>query len=313
MTKSRKLAYLALLITAIIWGIAPPVIKYTLRFLSPFAFLFYRFLLASIIIAAPTILKLKKIKLNLRDWLLYLFLGFLCTPLNLILLFLGIQKTTAIDASLISIISPILVIIGGVLFLDEKVNKTERIGIIITIAGTIITMVQPFFENNINIGRSIFGNFLVFLGTLVWVAFTLLAKKNHRDRLDPLVLTGLSFWVGLITMIPLFLYERLALNDYLKSIFLTTQPIFFLDPRALPGVLFMAIFSSIVAYFAYIYGLTKIEASEATIFTYLQPIFAVPIAVIFLKETLSLAFIFGSVLIILGVFICEYRFNKRKA
>lgn len=291
------MAYLALLTTAVIWGIAPPIIKYTLNFLSPISFLFYRFLLASIIIAAPTILKLKKIKLNLRDWLLYVFLGFLCTPLNLILLFLGIQKTTASDASLLSIISPILIIIGGVLFLNEKVNKMEKIGIAITVAGTIMTVIQPFFERNINFEKNILGNLLVLLGTLVWVVFTLLTKKNHKDRLDPLLLTGISFWVGLITVIPLYFYEKWTTFDL----------------RALPGILFMSIFSSIVAYFAYIYGLTKIEASEATIFTYLQPIFAVPIAVIFLKETLSLAFIFGSALIILGVFICEYRFNKRKA
>lgn len=294
MTKSRKLAYLALLITAIIWGVAPPIIKYTLNFLSPVSFLFYRFLIASAIIAVPTILRLRKVKLNLRDWLLYLFLGFLCTPLNLILLFLGIQKTTASDASLISIVSPVLIIVGGVLFLNEKVNKMEKIGIAITVAGTIMTIIQPFFERNINVEKNILGNLLVLLGTLVWVVFTLLTKKNHKDRLDPLLLTGLSFLVGLITVIPFYSFEKWTMFDL----------------RALPGILFMAIFSSVVAYFAYIYGLTKIEASEATIFTYLQPIFAVPIAVIFLKEKLTLPFIIGAIFIIVGVFICEYRFKK---
>jgi len=62
MSKSRRLAYLALIISAFIWGIAPPIIKYTLRFISPVQFLFYRFLIASLLVAIPTILRIKKIK-----------------------------------------------------------------------------------------------------------------------------------------------------------------------------------------------------------------------------------------------------------
>jgi len=87
MTKDRKTAYLALLTTAVIWGLAPPVIKYTLRFLSPVSFLFYRFLIASTLVTLPLLLKLKKAKPSKKDLLLYLFLGFLAGPLNLLLLF----------------------------------------------------------------------------------------------------------------------------------------------------------------------------------------------------------------------------------
>lgn len=291
MNKDRKLAYLALFVSSLIWGMAPPIIKYTLGFISPASFLFYRFLLATIIIAIPLALRLKKLRPNSKDFLLYLFLGFLCTPLNLVFLFWGIEKTTAIDASLISIISPILVVLGGVIFLKEVVTKKESFGIGIALAGTLLTLLQPLLENGL--GGNLWGNFLVFLGALVGVVFTLLAKKYHH--LDPFLLSAISFVVGLIVLAPL--------TSYLS---LPTLP-------ALPGLVFMAIFSSVVAYFAYSFGLSKIEASEATVFTYLQPLFSIPLAVILLQEKLSLPFAVGASLILIGVLFCEQRTGPEKA
>lgn len=292
MTKSRRLAYLALFLAALIWGVAPPIIKYTLQFISPISFLFYRFLIASVIIAIPTALRIKKVKPSKKDLLDYLYLGFLCTPLNLLLLFWGIQRTTAIDASLISITSPFLVAIGGALFLKENITKREGVGIGIAMAGTLLTIIQPMLEKGFGF-QNVEGNMLVFLGTLVWVVFTLLAKKKHH--LDPFLLSSLSFMVGLMVFLPLVPTSHFPPSPALLP--------------ALPGILFMAVFSSIIAYSTHLYGLSKIEASEAVVFTYLQPIFTIPVATVFLREKATLPFIVGATLIAAGVFLSSFRFK----
>lgn len=286
MTKARKSAYLALLTTAIIWGFAPPIIKYTLYFISPVAFLFYRFLIVSLIIAIPLFVKLRRLKLNFSQLSQYAALGFLGTPLTLYFLFTGMERTTAIDASIIWIIAPILVVLGGVFFLKEHVTKTEKIGIGLTLLGTTITIFQPLLETGLNLTGDIRGNILVFFGTCAWALFTLLAKKA---KLDPFTLTAISFVVGMVVFFP----------------FLLTKPLPPVNPKAFFGILYMALFGSLIAYFTYIYGLAKIEASEATIFTYLQPLFAIPLAAVWLKETITLSFLTGALLIGLGVFTCE--------
>lgn len=293
MSKQRKLAYLALILAAFIWAVATPIIKYTLNFASPLSFLYFRFLAASLIVAIPVCLKIIKIKPTKKDWLAYLLLGFLCTPLNLYLLFIGLQRTTAINASLISITSPFLAAIGGALFLKENVSKKERFGIGIAIFGTIFTIIQPLFDNVSQIGSHIGGNLLVFSGTLVWVIFALLVKKFRH--LDPFLLSSFSFIIGLFCLFPF-----VSLNT--KYLILNT--------KAIPGILYIGIFSSVVAYFAHIYGLTKIEASEAEVFTYLQPFFAVPLSVIFLGEKITLPFLLGAALIATGVYISN--FSNRK-
>jgi drug/metabolite transporter (DMT)-like permease len=288
---ARKRAYLALLTTALIWGLAPPIIKYTLRFTSPLTFLFFRFLIVSLILFIPLIIKLSKIKLNFKLCLEYLFLGLLGTPLTLLLLFYGMQKTAAINASLISIFTPILIILGGVLFLKETVTHQERWGISLVFAGAFLSVIEPIFKNGAGASQSLTGNLLIFGGSLAWASFSLLRRKAG-ERLDSFILSASSFVVGLIILLP-FVTFRFSLSTF--------------NSNAWPGILYMAILGSVVAYFTYIYGFSKIEASEATLFTYLEPVFSIPIAIIFLKETPSSLFLVGTVLIVVGVIISQAR------
>lgn len=290
MSNQRKKAYLALLTTSFIWGIAPPLIKYTLNYAAPETFLFYRFLIVSLIMFIPLVIKIKRLKPSRGDWLKYLILGFLGTPLTLLLLFWGVNQTSATESSVIGELGPIWVILGGVWWLKEKITRQEKLGVALILSGTLIAIIQPLLSTDFSHWNHLFGNVLVFLSTLVWAGFSLFSRRERQ--LDPFVLTAVSFIVGFFILLPKLLIK---------------PALFSFQPTAVWGIVYMAVLGSVVAYFTYIYGFSKIEASEATIFSYLQPIFAVPISVIFLKETVSRLFLLGSLFIIAGVFICETR------
>jgi len=295
MSQARKTAYLALIVTMIIWGLSPPIIKFTLGFVNPFEFLFFRFSIAGLIFLLPTLSLIRKNWLSFRkNWWRYLSFGLLGTPITLFFLFSGLKSTSAIDASLISVIAPILVVTGGGFFLKEKVTKKEKAGLIIALAGTTITLIQPLLEKQAQ--GSIKGNLLVLTGTIAWAAFTLLSKKNKQ--LNNFILVGCSFLIGFFIFLPLFCFTRdnMPLAD-----------LFLIDSRALLGIIYMALLGSVVAYLTYLWGLRKIEASEATIFTYLQPIFAVPAAFVILGEQPTLPFAIGASFIATGVYLSEKR------
>lgn len=294
--KKRIKAYLVLTIVSLLWGVASPVIKYTLNFIPPYSFLFWRFLLTSLIFLPIFIYLFLRQPIKAKDWPWLIFLGFLSTPLSLILLFVGYEKTTSMDGVLISATAPIFITIGGALFLKEQVTKTERIGLIIAVIGSLITVSQPIFEGNLFKG-SLTGNFLVFLSVIAWVLFALLAKKKSF-KYHPVIPTAIGFFVGLITIIPFVIFkENSSILNFKFEI---------LNLNALIGVLYMVIFSSVIAYTLYLYGLSLIEASETTIFAYLQPIFAAPFALWWLGEKITLPFLLGAAFIALGVFISEY-------
>lgn len=295
----RLKAYILLLIVSAIWGVASPVIKYTLDYLPPFTFLFWRFLITSIVFLPVFLIYIKKHPVKLADLPKLSFLGFLGTPLTLALIFLGYQRTTAMDGVLISATAPIFIALGGAIFLKEKITKLEKIGLGLAIFGSLVTVSQPLFEGGFLKG-ALTGNLLVFGSVLSWTAFTLLSKEDfHRHH--PFVITAFCFFVGLIVIFPLFLHEQLTINNQL----LLNDHQFLLNVRSLPGVIYMSIFSSVIAYTLYEYGLSLIEASETTIFAYLQPIFAAPVSLIWLKEPITPLFLLGAAIIAIGVILSE--------
>lgn len=299
---NRIKAYFSLLLTSIIWGIASPVIKYTLSYIEPFAFLFWRFLITGLVFLPILIiyLKKKKIKLTFAKIRQLSALGFLGTTLSLGLLFLGYKYTTAVDGALIYSTAPIIVIIGGALFLTETITKQERWGAFIAFLGSIVTVSQPILEGQALALTNLAGNLLVFCSAVVWAVYCLwLRKTETEEKTDPLVLTALGFFSGLITIIPFFLWENSITHQQL-----------IINHSALPGIFYMSLFSSIIAYFSYNLGYSLIEASEAVLFDYLKPLFAVPLAAIWLKEPITLSFLAGAALIALGVFLTEYKPQK---
>jgi len=319
MTKRLK-AYILLLLVSIIWGVASPVIKYTLSFTTPYAFLFWRFLITSLVFLPFFLYFIRKHPLKLKSIPRLVFLGFLGTPLTLLLLFAGYNKTTSIDGAIIGSVAPIFIVIGGALFLKEKVTSLEKAGLVIAVIGSLITIVQPFLEGKTLALANFEGNLLVFGSVLSWSAFTLLAKKDFYHH-HPFVITAFCFFVGLLVITPFFLFEGISSTPQLTTR-PTTHPAE-LDPAsrdnsllihssALPGILYMSLISSVIAYTLYMYGLSLIEAGEASLFAYLQPVFAAPLSILWLKESISGIFIIGAFLIAVGVILTEYRPKQRK-
>ena len=298
MNKTRLTAYTALSITSVIWGIGAVLIKYSLNYTSPFTFLFYRFAIVAIIFLPIFIYQAKKSKLKLKDLPFLILLGFMASTLNLALLFNGMKLTSAIEATFIGALSPILIVIGGAVFLKEEITALEKIGAVFAFTGSIFIIIQPILANGRLALTSLEGNLLVFLATIIWIAYSLMARKHESaKKCAPLMLTSFTFLVGFLTIIPFFLIEKLQ----------TTEPLFWVDPRAVPGIIYMSLLGSCIGFFCYNLGFSLIEASEATIFSYLTPIFAFPLAVLWLGEKIDQWFVFGAVLIFIGVFLTEYK------
>jgi len=296
----RTKAYIALLTTALIWGFAPPIIKYTLGFVNPVEFLLIRFLIVSILILPAFLIKFKKHPFKIKDLPMLILVALCGTSITLGLLFWGLSKTSTLDSAVISSTTPLMIVLAGAFFLKEIITKQEKLGLFLAFSGTAIAIISPLFNGKMFHSGNTFGNLLVFLSNLTWVTYSILSKKLAK-KYPSFNITAFSFFVGLITFLPLFLIQNPDLSALRHQL-----------PAALPGILYMSIFGSIIAYFTYTYGFSLIEASEATLFTYLQPLFTAPLAVLWLKETMKAPFIIGAVFIALGVFLTEYKPKKYK-
>lgn len=299
MSPHRLKAYTYLLITAVIWGIAGPVIKFTLGGLDPTLFLVYRFGVASL--AAIVVFLIYGIKLHRVNLVELGIYAFLTSTVGLGLLFLGYDETTAIDASLISATAPFFVAIAGALFLKEHFTRREQIGTVIAFAGTAITILEPVLKNGHGFS-SIRGNLLILASVIVGVITSIMAKKIMRTNISATTVTNASFMVGFATSLPLAI-KQYGLEGTIATI-ASTGIEFHL------GVIYMAILSGTLAYTLWHKAEKMIEVGEVGLIAYTYPIFSTPIAVIWLGEKITLPFIVGAVVIATGVLIAELKPKK---
>ncbi len=295
----RLHAYLFLLITAIIWGIAGPIIKLTLGGIEPLLFLTYRFFLSSLLAIPLLFITKHEWPKSIGDFFLILLLSFLTSTVSLGFLFFGLKDTTVLEMSLMELIGPILIVVAGGIFLREHVTKTEKIGMLIALLGTSLTIIQPIFQDGLEIIKA-GGNIMILLYLVVTAFSAVILKELLRKGYSPLGLTNISFIVGFITLAP-FLYREMGNTKQIYQTLINTPFVFHL------GVIFMAFISGTLAYTLNNLGQRTIEISEAALFSYLVPIFSAIIAVFLMGEKVTPVFIIGSIVVCAGVAIAEIK------
>jgi drug/metabolite transporter (DMT)-like permease len=304
MEPNRKHAIVAIVTTVAIWGVATPIIKVTLNYIPPFSFLLIRFILASFILYFLVDWKKGYLKHLGKKGFVYAFLiGALGSSVNLGLYFWGVNFTTSFEATVIYSSAPIFIVLGGALLLKEHVSQKEFLGLLIALCGFALIAFRPIFENGSNLSLNFKGNVLVFLAVIAWTAYSLFSKfifngDKSGEKFSPMFVTFVTFFAGAITLIPFGIYEIMTVDiNYAK---------------AAPGILYMTIAATVVAYALYEYAVKTIDVSETAIFQYLQPVFTLPLSLVFLGEPFSPVYIVGGILVAGGVFLSEHHPVKIK-
>lgn len=282
--------YLAIITAHFIWGINFIAAKFALQEFPPMSLAFLRFFFA-LILLLPFLLTEKK-KIAKIDLPVLLGIGLLMVTLNIGFFYEGLKRTDVTTASILTLIVPVLSVLGGWWFLKEKVYVVNLAGIFLGLLGTILVVGLPFIILGIQpTSQSMLGNILIILASISWVAGAMLSKSILK-KYSTLTLTAIIFAVGTVTfLIP-------AINEYVKN------PLWYQQITILGilGLGFITIASSICGYFLFEWGLSKLGVIKADLFQYIEPIIATTLGVLILNEQLRFSFIIGGVLIALGVY-----------
>lgn len=297
MNPARLKAYFYMLLATAIWGIAGPIIKFTLEGIEPSTFLAYRYGLS--IFVGFLIFGFKGFAYPKKPKVILMLLAeaFLGSTLSLGLLFAGLKYTTVLNLTLISILAPLITAESGVRFLHERITKREKIGMAIALIGALFTVIGPLTEPGGD-GTHTFGNILIFLHLASGIIPAILAKKLLREGVRATTITNFRFLVGFIS---LFIFTIYSFG------FSTISSLPSLDFKYHLGVIFMALISGNLAHILFYKAQKTIEVAEAAIFSYLNPIFAAPLAILWLGEKITTELIVGFVIIAIGVTISEYK------
>ncbi len=207
----HQLAILAITLSTIIWSIAPPIFKWSLRQIHPFTLMFFRFLLATLIMIP--IVK-TKIKIKFEDFYKFFLLALFGLTFNMIFFYKGLMLSQSINAPIISSSIPILMLISGIIFFREIPKSKEIIGMIISLIGILIIVLRPI--DHLPLKNFIIGDIYLILSNVTFVAYTLLFKK-FKLQYAPSTLLFWLFFIATITAFPEYILAAQKTQSYLAT------------------------------------------------------------------------------------------------
>lgn len=284
-----------LIIANIIWGAAAPIFKFALINIPPFTLAFIRFFFAGLIFV-PLMMRFRQ-KITKKDLLEICLAAFFGITVNITFFFLGLGKTESINAPIIASSGPVFLFLLSVVFLHEKPIKKVFLGMMISFLGVLVIILSPLVADgrNLVIGE-IQGN-LFFVLAMMGAVLNTIFNKEVLKRVNPYLVTGIAFLFGAVTFLP-FVPAELQKWSFAQ-----------LNLNGWVGIIFGVFFSSALAYFLSNEGIRKINAEEVGLFTYIDPVVAVLIAIPLVGEYPNLYFFLGSLLVFGGIFLAEGRLH----
>lgn len=273
--------YSGLVLTMFIWGLAWPVGRaLEIANLPPVSIAAIRYAIVIPILFAILWLRERSFRID-RSWIPTLvIMGLLNTTLYQIFFLYGVKYAAASDDSLVIGFGPVLIAIMASFVLKERLSATKVLGFASGLAG-IITI--SLFSPNTGAGFSnrLLGVTLVFGGATAYALYTIILRRfiaanhsqNHGSRPSSLSILSWISLFGWFFFIPFSLLESPWNYTW--------------DAASWAGIIYLAVLSTVVGYFLYIEGVSKIGAGRSAIFGNLVPVFGVLTSYLLLGESLS--------------------------
>ena len=279
-------AHLALLATAFIWGLNYTISKYLLTgIFNPFQLIFLR--LAGGVTCFYIFQKFfVHEKVARKDLILLAFLGILGFGLNQTLFYAGLSFTSPVDASILHVINPILVLIFSSLLIGEKVTIRKAGGIAMGSSGALLLI---FYSSGLSFsGNHAIGNVLIILNMVCYALYLVLIKPLMGKYHTATILKWVSLF-GFIFIVPFSIKPALEINFSAIS---TTVWLL---------VLYVIVMNTFIAYFLVNYALERVMPSIVSYYTYLQPFIAAAASVTVGSGAITWTKILAALLIFSGV------------
>lgn len=292
-------SYIKLILVTIFFASNFIIARVSSAVLSPVTSSALRFTIASIFLIIIVFQKYRKFpKITFHQLKIIIFLGIVGIAGDSIFFFSGLKYTSASKASIIVALNPIFIAIFSNIFFNEKLSISKLTGIFISLIGAIVVIsngaVLSVFRGNISIGE------LYILGAVFcWVFFTLLGK-SVSEKLDSIIILCYSSIVGSIILTGIGIHQHSFVD--LKNMTLWIML----------GSLSIGTLGTAISYKFYYEAVYSIGASRSGIFLNLVPVFATIGGILILKESPTLSFFIGALMVLTGVYITNYQKIKNK-
>lgn len=285
----------------LMWSLQFTCIKLTQDQVGPY-FTVWGPMLISIILLAPFVLRdFKRDGKKLKDVLIFVQLALLGAFPAQVLMTWGTQYSLASNSAILTLALPVISAVFAFLILKEKMTRMRWLSFIIAIAGVILISSGDIKQLNFG-SKYALGNLMIFLA-IIGNSYYNVGCKKVSSAYSAIEMVFYTYVVIVILLTPLVIY-------YERDVF-ARIPDFTM--RTWTGMSLLTIFHNFLSMVLFFTALKVLDAMQVALSNYLITFIALPIAAIFLGETLGLQAITGGVLVLVStllITIADYRMNK---
>lgn len=213
---------------------------------------------------------------------------------NQMLFIKGLSYTSPIHASLLTLLTPILITLLASILLHEKWSGTKITGLLLALCGASLLLSG---KKSIVGQHILLGDLLILSSSVAYTAYFLLVKPLMKAH-SPVMITRMIFTFGAFMIWPISAHEFSVIpwGDFGLIEWLLLAMI------VVPG--------TFLAYLFNLYGIQKLSTSTAGVYIYTQPLFAGVLSMLFLGEQLTALKIAATGLIFTGLYLSGRTFKK---
>lgn len=286
------------------WSLQFTCIKLTQDQMGPFFTVWGPMLIATILLAPFALKDFKKDGKKLKDILIFGQLALLGSFPAQVLMTWGTQYSLASNSAILTLCLPVITAVFAFLILKEKMNRVRWLSFIIAIVGVILISTGDIKQLNFSSKYAI-GNLLIFLA-IVGNSYFNVGIKKIASRYSEMEMVFYTYVVIIILLTPLVIYFE---HDVFARI-----PKF--TGQTWAGVTLLTFFHNYLSMVLFFRALKILDAMQVALSNYLITFFGLPIAAIWLGETLNVHSIFGGILVLVStliITIVDYRMQHKTA
>lgn len=204
------------------------------------------------------------------------------------IVYLGLQSTSATNATLIMTSSPVIILVMEAAFAGRRIGLREAMGAALAFLGIAAIVLRGEFSALLQLSFNL-GDLLLLAGATAWAVYSLIFRAPSLKQASNAALLGLLAAIGALMLAPMALYEWASGGR---------MPV---TREAWTGISGIVVFASLLAFSGYQYGVRQLGPTLASIFMYLMPVYGIVLAMLLLGERLEPFHYAGIALVIGGV------------
>jgi drug/metabolite transporter (DMT)-like permease len=256
--------------------------------MPPVAMAFWRWTLAGALLLPFTWRALVAHRATLaRHWKLYALLGGIGVALFNTLGYIGLQTTTATNASLFNSLIPVLIVPFAWWLLGERATARQLVAIAISLVGVTVIVTRGELATLLALALNP-GDLWVLSSMSLFALYTVLVRRK------PDALAGLAFLATTVA----FGWPLLAAGFAIE---VATGEVTHWSPRALLAIAYWGTLPSIASYWLFNRGVAAVGANRAGLYLHLVPVYGVLLSTLLLGEPPRAYHFTGMALVFVGI------------